>query len=138
MKIKIKVKSISKLKDLLTYEEYDTEAATVEDLIREAVFFNVSEYNKKRDRAALFLLSDEAAAELSAGGKVSFGDIKNKAKVDARIMQDEAVFGFKNGRFKIINQTKKREYKALSDDLGLSENDALIFIKLTLLSGRWF
>lgn len=166
MKIRIKVKSISKLKDLLTYEEYETAAETVGDLIREAILFNVSEYNKKRDRASLFLvpdktaealsksgeisfgdkknkaslflMSDEAAEALSKSGKISFGDIENKRKVDTRVMQDEAVFGFQNGRFKIINETKRREYRDLSENLDLSENDALIFIKLTLLSGRRF
>jgi intein/homing endonuclease len=190
MKIRIKVKNIAKLKDVLTYEEYNTEAETVEGLIREAVAFNVEEYNEKRNREVLFLVSDEAAevlskngkdwfggvkdsavlvsdetaevllksgkdwfgggkdsaalvsdeaAEvLSKSGKVGFGGVENKRKVDVRIMQDEAVFAFENGRFKIINETKRREYRDLSESLDLDENDALVFIKLTLLSGRFF
>jgi hypothetical protein len=33
---------------------------------------------------------------------------------------------------------KRREYRDLSESLDLDENDALVFIKLTLLSGRFF
>lgn len=111
---------------------------TVEELIREMVAYNVSEYNKKRDKAALFLISDETAEILSVSGKISFGGIDNKRKVDIRTMQDEAMFAFNNGRFKIINESKEHEYKDSAENLNLSENDALIFIKLTLLSGRMF
>ncbi|MCL2796872.1 MAG: hypothetical protein FWD58_02295 [Firmicutes bacterium] len=138
MNIKIKVKRISKLKEFLSYDNYDTNSGTVGELIAEMVAFNVAEYNKKRDKTALFLVSDETAAAMADAGKISFGTVENKRKVDVKIMQDEAAFQFVNGRFKIINETKKHEYTNVDEPLNLSEGDALVFIKLTLLSGRWF
>ncbi|MDR3294140.1 MAG: hypothetical protein LBT20_08580 [Clostridiales bacterium] len=178
MNIRIKVKQISKIKDFLTYEDYKTDALTAGELILEMVAFNVREYNDKRDKKSLFLLSDETAEavtesekisfvaannnrdkkslfllsdetaevvaesgkiyETAASGKISFGAVNNKRKVDLRVMQDEAIFQFKNARFKIINETKKHEYTYLDEPLSLSEGDGLVFIKLTLLSGRIF
>ncbi|MCL2369613.1 MAG: hypothetical protein FWC80_00035 [Firmicutes bacterium] len=138
MNIRIKVKQVSKLKDFLTYEKYKTQATTVEELITEMVVFNVAEYNSKRDKKALFLISDETAESMAERGKISFGRLSNKRKVDARVMIDEALFQFKNERFKIINETAKHEYKNLTEALNLNEGDAIVFVKLTLLSGRWF
>lgn len=136
--IRVKVKQISKIKEYLSYEKYETRADTVGGLICEMISFNVSEYNAKRDKNALFLVSDETAAKLAEGGKIVFGDKNNTRKVDTKIMQDEALFQFQNSRFKIINETKKYEYTAVDEQLNLSENDALVFLKLTLLSGRFF
>jgi hypothetical protein len=139
MNIRIKVKSISKLKDFLTYERYATAALTVRELICEMAAFNVERFNKGRNADELFLLSEEAAEDMAREGKVAFGGRKdNKRKVDVRIMQDEAVFQFKNGRFKIINETKKREYTSLDEELSLNEDDGLVFIKLAMLAGRRF
>ena len=138
MNIKVKVKRISKLKEFLSYDNYETNAATVGELIAEMVAFNVREFNAKRDKTALFLVSDETATAMADAGKISFGAVSNPRKVDVRIMQDEAAFQFTNGRFKIVNETKKHEYASLAEPLNLSENDALVFIKLTLLAGRRF
>lgn len=138
MNIKIKVKQLSKLKDVLTYINYCTQAITVKDLITEMVAFNVREYNAKRDKKTLFLLSDKTIEALVATGKIDFGQALNTRKVDVTIMQEEALFQFKNDRFIILNETTKHEYKTLDEPLLLSEGDALVFIKLTLLSGRGF
>jgi len=138
MNIKIKVKQISKLKEFLTYQNYETNAITVEELITEMVAFNVAEYNAKRDKKVLFLVSDETAEAMAQRGKISFGKVNNKRNVDVKIMIDEALFQFKNKRFKIINETTKHEYKDLTETLNLNEGDAIVFIKLTLLSGRIF
>jgi hypothetical protein len=137
MNIRIKVKNITKLKDYLQYQDYNTKALTVEDFIKEMVEFNVKEYNKKRDETALFLISNEKIEALSKNGKIKF-DVDNKRKVSIGIMQDEALFAFTNGYFKIINETKKIEYIELSDNLNFNENDGVVFIRLVLLSGRFF
>lgn len=139
MNIRIKVKSISKLKDFLAYRQYATTAATVEELICEMVAANVESFNKSRNNADLFLLTDETIQDYALTGKVSLGGKKdNTRKTDVRIMQDEALFQFKNKRFKIINETQKKEYTSLDEDLRLAENDALVFIKLAMLAGRRF
>ena len=137
MNIRIKVKSISKLKDIFEFNRYATTAETVGEFICEMVAFNVERFNKGRNAVELFLPSAETIESLASVGKVSFGGKKdNKRGVDVRVMQDEAVFQFKSRRFKIINETQKREYTALDEKLSFNENDSLVFIKLAMLAGR--
>jgi hypothetical protein len=131
MQIKIKIARLGKLKNAyFSYEKFNVTAENVEGLINELVAFNVSEYNAKRNDEIIFM-KEEA-------GSVTFGGIKNRRKVDTKIMQDEAIFQFKNRLYKIVNETKKREYKTLDETLELTESDTLVFIKLALISGRWF
>ncbi|MDR3186734.1 MAG: hypothetical protein LBU04_08100 [Christensenellaceae bacterium] len=138
MNLRIRVKSISKLKDIFSFENFSTTANTIEELICDMVATNVTKFNSSKN-AELFLMSKESIDNLESLGKISFGGKKdNQRKVDTRIMQDEAIFQFKNKRFKIINETQKKEYTSLDECLDLVENDCLVFIKLAMLEGRWF
>lgn len=87
----------------------------------------------------MFILDKDALDNLSQVGKITFGDKKyNKRKVDVRIMQDEAIFQFRNSRYKIINDTQKREYTTLDQNLEQMENVSLVLIKLAMLAGKRF
>jgi hypothetical protein len=138
MVIQIKVKNPTRIHGIFYETEFASNATTLEELIRELVMFNVAEYNAKRVKNALFLVSDETAEALAVSGKIAFGEVLNSRKVDVKTMQDEAIFAFQNGRFKVIDETTKREYFDLAETLDFHDDTVLVFLKLTLLSGRWF
>jgi hypothetical protein len=139
MNIRIKVKSVATMKEFFSYEKFITDATNVKDLIFEVVKYNVTRFNDSRNNSELLLVSSETIESLSRIGKVSFnGKPYNTRKVDVREMQDEAVFQFINQRFKIVNETKKKEYRNIEDSLELEENNCLVFIKLAMLVGRRF
>jgi hypothetical protein len=136
MKIKFRVRKIGKLKNIFEWLVFETNAVTVGDFIREVVVHNVAEYNDKRNKKTeKVLLFNNNTEDV---GKITFGGIKNKRKVDERVMQKEALFQFKQKQYKIINETQHKEYTGLDEPLFLNENDCIVFIKLTLLSGRRF
>lgn len=139
MKIQIKVKSLAKLHDIFEYKEYETSAQTTEELITELISFNVKNFNRDRSISDYLLLSPDEMSALGKSGKISFGGKKaNKTKVDSSVMINDAIYQYKDGLYKIINETKKREYVSLDEKLELNDNDVLVFIRLALISGRSF
>lgn len=73
---------------------------------------------------------------LTDTGKVGFGAIYNHNKVDVAVAQENAIQAFEDGLYAIFYGDDQLE--TLSDEVNLSDNKTIIFIRLTFLAGSYW
>lgn len=73
---------------------------------------------------------------LTDTGKVGFGAIYNHNKVDVAVAQENAIQAFEDGLYAIFYGDDQLE--TLSDEVNLSDNKTITFIRLTFLAGSYW
>lgn len=138
MIVKVNIKQIGQRKQKIAPVdfEYKTVPKTARELITATVTRCVEEYNE-RVRAGdrdVKPLSVEQISDMAAVGKIAFGINYGEKEQDLGKAVDNALQSFEDGIYRVFVGEKVLE--KLDEEINLSENDQLTFIRLTMLSGR--
>ncbi len=138
MNIRVHVKQLGSRRDKIVGVPFRLARApqTVAELIAEAVRSCVAEYNARLEQSEATPLTQadiNARAEL---GKIAFGLNFGGKPADEPQAIAHAQQAYADGIFRIfIGET---ECGDLTEAVSLAENDALTFIRLTMLTGGFF
>lgn len=138
MILKINLKQIGERKQKIAPIdfEYDPLPNTVRELITQTVTRCVEAYNE-RVRAGdtrVKPLSEKEISDRADIGKIAFGINYGEKEQPIDKAIDNALQSFEDGIYRVfVNDTALEQ---LDDNVILSENDSLTFIRLTMLSGR--
>lgn len=116
--------------------EYPKAPVTVCELITETVTLCVNEYNERVRRGDTVTkpLSEEEISDRAKIGKIAFGINYGGKEQELPKAVENALQSFEDGIYRVF--LNDSELESLDAPLSLSENDALTFIRLTMLSGR--
>ncbi|ERI07579.1 hypothetical protein [Aneurinibacillus aneurinilyticus] len=137
MKVYATVKQLGKRKNHIGEKEIELAGSpeTLRQLIMEVVTASVKEFNHSLDKHAIFMyLTEEELENRAALGKVGFKEKHNTTKEDEQKAAERALLAFEDGLYKVL--INKQEIESLDAKLTVQEDDRLVFIKLTMLSGR--
>lgn len=137
MEVLVTVKELGKKRQKLCDTPFtlEHEPNTVSELIKEAVSTCVKEYNARIDNSdEISALSSESIEAQSEVGKIAFGINYNGKKADLHDAVNTAIQGYIDGLFCIfLNEKRLGE---INEQIEISQGDKLVFIRLTMLSGR--
>lgn len=134
MNINIAIKSAAKTRNIKQVPyEVSGDICNLKDLIINLVNIEIDKYENHTFK----VLSQEDINTMVDLGKISFGF---KYREHDRVNREEAVnialLAFEDGLFVVfINDV---QVESLTNKLVLNDNDVLSFIRLTMLSGRYF
>ncbi|OKL45904.1 hypothetical protein [Boudabousia marimammalium] len=133
MRIKVVKKSLGKTRPLSEVPYYlASEIQTLRDLISTLVKIEVAAFREEPETVAL--TQPELAGMLETG-KVWFGDHENEGEVVLSDAKDAALQAVEDGLVKIfLNDV---EIIGLDTKISLAEDDRLVLLKLTFLTGRY-
>jgi hypothetical protein len=137
MKIYVTMKSASRKKDFLTKKELVlvTKPQTLRQLITEIISVNVQEFNEKAVEMPLTeFLTDSEIVLQSKTGKVGFATKYSDNKSEEQAAIDTAIQAFDDGLFKVF--VNEIEQEGLDRPLLIEDGTEVVFIRLTMLSGR--
>lgn len=110
---------------------------TAAALLTAVVHHQVREYNAKpKEKNLLPFLSNTDTEEQISKGKVSFGSIYNENKADAEIATATALQSFEDGMFALF--VNDEEVKSLHQNISITGNIVVTFIRLTFLAGSYW
>ncbi|USR79750.1 hypothetical protein [Arcanobacterium pinnipediorum] len=133
MRIKVVKKSLGKTRPLSEIPYYlQSEVNTLHDLIAALVEIEVAAFLQKPETVAL--TQPELAGMLETG-KVWFGDHENEGEVVLSDAIDTALQAVEDGLVKIF--LNDAEIIGLDSKISLAEDDRLVLLKLTFLTGRY-
>ena len=137
MRVYVNVKQAGSRKNYITKEEmnFNFLPTTLRELIRIMVTENVRQFNDRtKEEELLEYLTSEEINNKIITGKVSFGEIYNRAEGDINKALECAFLAYEDGIYRVfINDNKTGK---LDESIELKEEDVLTFIRLTMLSGR--
>lgn len=135
MNIKVNIKQLGKKRNKISEADFNlyNPPLTVRGLITEAVHTCVSDYNNRVDNSSQKPLSEGEISEMSEVGKIAFGINYGDKHADEKKAAEAALIAYEDGIFRIF--IKENECGGLDDEINLSENDSVTFIRLTMLSG---
>ena len=137
MQLYIRIKAVGKRRNVLEKVpiEIPSGTDTAQKLIEHIVLGNVRAYNTKTVDSTLFQCLTHK--ELEAGemlGKIGFDDRKNEKPQDEAQAVANALECFEDGIFRMfINEI---EIIPSQENITLTENDTITFIRLVMLAGR--
>ncbi|HAB93383.1 MAG TPA: hypothetical protein DCF49_01235 [Lachnospiraceae bacterium] len=137
MKIRINVKGASRRKAAVVQQvrEYPDRSMTVEAFLTETVRQNVREYNERKEAGEILrLFSADVIKEKAESGKVSYGDPMDERKADAEKAVETALQCFDDGIVALFADGVR--YTERAQQMNLSEQSEVTFIRLTFLAGR--
>ena len=137
MKIRINVKGASRRKAAVVQQvrEYPDRSMTVEAFLTETVRQNVREYNERKEAGEILrLFSADVIKEKAESGKVSYGDPMDDRKADAEKAVETALKCFDDGIVALFADGVR--YTERAQQMNLSEQSEVTFIRLTFLAGR--
>lgn len=108
---------------------------TFRELIEEAVRSCISAYKERVNSANLPApLTDEQFDEMREIGKFAFGVHYNENSVDETKAVETAIGAVRDGLVRVFKGNE--EITDLDQNIEISEDDVLTFVRLTMLSGR--
>ena len=138
MQVRVNVKRIGKRKNAIEARPYEIgEVRDVGALIAAFVTAEVTRLNAraKEGETALAYLTNAEIADAAVAGKIAFGADYNGKVQDLAAAIENARQSFEDGIYRIfINGVEVGD--ALSAPIALRENDAITFVRLTMLAGR--
>lgn len=137
MKIRINVKGASRRKAAVVQQvrEYPDRSMTVEAFLTETVRQNVREYNERKEAGEILrLFSADVIKEKAESGKVSYGDPMDERKADSEKAVETALQCFDDGIVALFADGVR--YTERAQQMNLSEQSEVTFIRLTFLAGR--
>ena len=139
MNILVTVKQAGKRRDRITALPFPLEhaPAAVRDLIVESVHTCVTQYNERVRRGeSTDPLSDTQMDAMSETGKFAFGINYGQTEAREDTAVETALQAFEDGLFRVF--LNGEELTDLNTPIQIQENDRVIFVRLTMLSGRMF
>ncbi len=137
MQLKVVIKQLGKKRPIGTETiEIDDFKKTpmLSDLITNVVKQQVQEFNEKREKSTILpFISKENIDTQTQVGKVGFGAIYNTDKADEREAVENALLAFKDGLFCVF--IDEEEISELTQEITITEQSTLAFVRLTFLAG---
>lgn len=110
---------------------------SVRELITAVVKQQVITYNSKPfEKNVLPFLTNEQIEGQTASGKVGFGSIYNEQKADLAKAQETALQAFEDGMYAVF--ADEQELTKLSEQIELTPETVITFIRLTFLAGSYW
>lgn len=137
MQLYVNVKQLGKRKQSIEKQpiQIETKPATTGELITAVVIEQVKEYNNRLAESELLkYLTAEEIQEKSVSGKIAFGVNYNELPAEAGRAVENALLSFEDGIFRVF--VGETELQSLQEQIELSENEELTFVRLTMLAGR--
>lgn len=137
MNIYISMKSIGKRKYVISKEnvKLPISPGSLRVLLTELITMNVQQLEgKEEDRQLLNYLTETEINHQAYNGKVGFGTIYHTSKPDLTEAIQTAVQAFEDGLFWVFVNSDQIE--ALDTPLEMVDGDEVVFLRLTMLSGR--
>ena len=136
-KINIKLKRLGKRKINKIDFEIENSINNLEDLIREIVKSEVLKFNDKLDNPLLVsFLTTKEIEDKSKEGKVSFGENYNQDRAIESEAIENALLSFSDGVFVVFIDDE--EIKDLKQNITITEQSEVVFLRLTFLTGRYW
>lgn len=135
--IQIKLKKLGKKKIKQFEIELQSSVENLEDLIVEIVKSEVKRFNDKQENPSIVsFLSNQAINEQSESGKVSFGDMYNQDKAIEHEAIENALLAHTDGMFVVF--VDDEEIKDLKENITITEQSEVVFLRLTFLTGTYW
>lgn len=144
MNISISVKQLGRKHPLLQEKSIDLSienpVITTQNLIEAVVDHQVQLFHSSsfefEDEDKIHLPNENYLPILTDTGKVGFGALYNHNKVDLAKAQENAIVAFEDGLYAVFYGQDQLE--TLSEEIDLSQNKTLMFIRLTFLAGSYW
>lgn len=144
MNISISVKQLGKKHPLLQEKNIalaiENPVITTQKLIESIVDHQVQLFRASsfefEDEDKIHLPKENYLPILTDTGKVGFGAIYNHNQVDLAKAQENAIVAFEDGLYAVFYGDDQLE--TLSEEIDLSQNKTLMFIRLTFLAGSYW
>lgn len=137
MRFLIAVKQVGRRKFPIIKKEFECSLPirNLRDLISYIIKEEVNRYNRKaKGMEVLPYLTREEIEDKLVEGKVAFGKIYNSKEVSLDKALECVFLAYEDGLVRVL--VGDREVKNLDAPLDLKEEDTIVFIRLTMLSGR--
>ena len=141
MKITVKAKQAGRKHALIENREIEIgeigETPLLKDFLKAVVRQQVEEFNSKTgEKSLLGFFEKDEIDQKAVGGKVGFGRIYNKNRVDISEAQETALLAFEDGLFSVF--IGDEEIRNVDDKINLSDVKIITFIRLTFLAGSYW
>ena len=144
MNISISVRQLGKKHPILQEKSIslDTSApvVTVRTFIELIVKHQVELFHSAsfewEDQDTIHLPKENYLPILTDTGKVGFGAVYNHNKVDIAKAQENAIVAFEDGLYALFQGDDQLE--SLTEEIDLSQNKSITFIRLTFLAGSYW
>lgn len=144
MNISISVKQLGKKYPLLQEKSIalaiENPVITTQKLIESIVDHQIQLFRSSsfefEDEDKIHLPKENYLPILTDTGKVGFGAIYNHNQVDVAKAQENAIVAFEDGLYAVFYGDDQLE--TLSEEIDLSQNKNLTFIRLTFLAGSYW
>lgn len=144
MNISISVKQLGKKHPLLQEKSIDlaieNPVITTQNLIESIVDYQVQLFHSSsfefEDEDKIHLPKENYLPILTDTGKVGFGALYNHNQVDLAKAQENAIVAFEDGLYAVFYGDDQLE--ALTEQIDLSQNKSITFIRLTFLAGSYW
>ena len=144
MNISISVRQLGKKHPILQEKSIslDTSApvVTVRTFIELIVKHQVGLFHSAsfewEDQDTIHLPKENYLPILTDTGKVGFGAVYNHSKVDIAKAQENAIIAFEDGLYALFQGEDQLE--SLTEEINLSQNKSITFIRLTFLAGSYW
>jgi hypothetical protein len=144
MNISISVKQLGKKHPLLQEKNIDlavenpiiTTQKLIESIVNHQVQLFRSSSFEFEDEDKIHLPKENYLPILTDTGKVGFGALYNHNQVDLAKAQENAIVAFEDGLYAIFYGDDQME--TLSEEIDLSQNKSITFIRLTFLAGSYW
>lgn len=144
MNISISVRQLGKKHPILQEKSIslDTSApvvtvcAFIELIVKHQVGLFHSASFEWEDKDTIHLPKENYLPILTDTGKVGFGAVYNHNKVDIAKAQENAIVAFEDGLYALFQGDDQLE--SLTQEIDLSQNKSITFIRLTFLAGSYW
>jgi hypothetical protein len=144
MNISISVKQLGKKHPILQEKiiSLDTSASLlsvrtfIELIVKHQVELFHSSSFEWEDQDTIHLPKENYLPILTDTGKVGFGALYNHNKVNVAAAQENAIIAFEDGLYALFYGDDQLE--SLNNEIDLSQNKAITFIRLTFLAGSYW
>lgn len=138
MTLKVNLKQIGERRQKIAPIDFEfpNVPRNLRELITSTVEICVNEYNERvrKGETGEKPLSDAEISDMASVGKIAFGINYGGKEQDLAKAIENAVQSFEDGLYRVF--LNDNELEKLDEELNLSENDELTFIRLTMLAGR--
>lgn len=137
MKIHVTIKSLGKKNNYLTKKELELSSVpkTLRDLLSQIIKINVQAYIDRQEGVDIVKYLTKEEIELQhATGKIANHANYNTKKINPEDAIKAGSIAFEEGLYKVF--IRETEVEELDNPIEINDGDGVVFIKLTMLSGR--
>ncbi|MDW8851764.1 hypothetical protein SD960_16805 [Flavobacterium sp. MMLR14_040] len=144
MNISISVKQLGKKHPILQEKTISLDISASQISVRtflelivkhQVALFHSSSFEWE-DQDTIHLPKENYLPILTDTGKVGFGAVYNHNKVNVAVAQENAIVAFQDGLYALFYGDDQLE--SLTEEIDLSQNKSITFIRLTFLAGSYW